>query len=137
MAMCVHCGVDDCAATFHQCLVLDFTDPGYGLVHHLTVAAYMLQHNAYSDEMADTMARFVLRHLDEPPGEATKREIRRATDGGQRVTRREDAKPINPDGGWTHTVADVDLGSAAAYRATVRTWADAVARVLPSDTRSD
>src|SRR5687768_2028141 len=39
-----------CQATFDELLVLEFTDPGYGAVHFLTVACFMIQHQRYSDE---------------------------------------------------------------------------------------
>lgn len=129
MAACVHCGVDECEAMFHECLTLDFTNPDYGLVHHLTVGAYMLQHNAYTDEMTHVMADFVWRHLDQPPGAAEKLDIRVRTDGSRRVMRRGEAPPLRPAGGWSVTIADVDTGSATAYRESVRNWAASVARI--------
>jgi hypothetical protein len=130
MSVCLHCGVDDCEALFHECLVRDFTDADYGIMHHLTVGAYMLQHNSYTDEMASTMAEFVLEHLDRPPGDTEKRRIRAWTDGAQRVTRRGAISPLAPPGGWPLTIADIDIGDAESYRATVRAWAEAVARTM-------
>jgi hypothetical protein len=35
-----------CKERFDEFLMLEFTDAGYGSVHHLTVAAYMLQHSS-------------------------------------------------------------------------------------------
>jgi Family of unknown function (DUF5946) len=130
MALCPHCDVEDCEAKFHECLVHDFTDPDYGVVHHLTVGAYMLQHNVYTDEIASAMADFVLRHLGEPPSEAEKHTIRARTDGAQRVTRRGSAPPIAPPGGWAMTIGEVDLGSGETYQNTVRAWAAAVASAI-------
>lgn len=132
MAACLHCGVENCEAKFRECLVRDFTEPGYGVIHHLTVSAYMLQHNGYTDEMSSAMAHFVLRHLDKPPSEAEKQQIRAWTDGPQRVTRRGPAPPIAPPGGWSLTIGDVDLESADCYRNTVRAWAQAVASASPA-----
>ena len=45
---CPECGAADnlCQSRFDEFLVLEFTDPGYGAVHHLTVTAYMLQHSS-------------------------------------------------------------------------------------------
>ncbi|MCT7659855.1 DUF5946 family protein [Mycobacterium deserti] len=133
MNECPHCGVDDCEATFHECLVRDFTDPGFGIVHHLTVGAYMLQHNAYTDEMASHMADFVLEHLDRPPGETEKHRLRAWTDGAQRVTRRGVAPPLALTGGWPLTIADVDAQHAEAYCTTVRAWAQSVARIIANE----
>lgn len=137
MISCRHCGVDQCEAKFHDCLARDYTDPDYGAVHHLTVSAYMLQHNAYADEMSGPMASFVLNHLDEPPSEQTKRDIRGRTNGAQQVARRGPAPPICPPNGWSLTIADVDVETGDGYRATVRAWAESVARVLAHDTQND
>ena len=45
---CPECGAPDsaCEACFNECLVKEFEDAAYGVVHHLTVAAYMLQHSS-------------------------------------------------------------------------------------------
>ena len=45
---CPECGAQDnaCEARFHECLALEFSDAAYSAVHHLTVAAYMLQHSS-------------------------------------------------------------------------------------------
>jgi hypothetical protein len=134
MSVCVHCGVADCEATFHECLVRDFTEPDYGRVHHLTVGAYMLQHNVYTDETAPKMASFLLQYLDAPPDDHTKREVRRQADGQRRVVRRGGSPPVSPDGGWPLTISDVDLESGESYQTTVRAWAESVARVWACDT---
>src|SRR6185369_4158225 len=43
---CPECGAAECEARYHDFLVKEFEDPGYGAVHHLTVATYMLQHSS-------------------------------------------------------------------------------------------
>jgi hypothetical protein len=35
-----------CKTRFDEFLVLEFTDAGYGAIHHLTVAAYTFQHSS-------------------------------------------------------------------------------------------
>ncbi|BBX70449.1 hypothetical protein MPSYJ_39100 [Mycolicibacterium psychrotolerans] len=103
-------------------------------MHHLTVGAYMLQHNRYADGHERGVVEFVLRHLDRTPDERIKREIRRRVDGTQRVARRDrDAPPRRPRSGWSSSIADVDLTTADAYRTSVRAWAEAVARDLSRD----
>lgn len=98
MAACPHCGVEACEAKFQECLDRDFADPDYGVVHHLTVGAYMLQHSRYLDENVAGTVDFLLRHLDRAPGESAKRDIRRWTDGPRRVARRgEESAPVRPD----------------------------------------
>ena len=48
MSNCPECGAPEnlCQARFDEFLVLEFTDAGYGAVHHLTVAAFMVQHSS-------------------------------------------------------------------------------------------
>ncbi len=45
---CPECGATDtlCKDRFDEFLVLEFSDMGYGAVHNLTVATYMLQHSS-------------------------------------------------------------------------------------------
>ncbi|WP_108668590.1 DUF5946 family protein [Euzebya rosea] len=135
---CPHCGGPECETRFHACLEQDYSDPGYGAVHHLVVGAYMLQHDAYADDVRAAMAEFVLAHLDRPPTAYTMRRIRAHTDGPARVRRRpDDPPPARAPADEAHgprvTVADVDTTSAAAYRRTVRRWAEAVARDVAQD----
>ncbi|QZT64677.1 DUF5946 family protein [Mycolicibacterium austroafricanum] len=132
MGACPHCGVEACEARFQDCLERDYTDPGYGVVHHLTVGAYMLQHNSFLDENIAGTVDFLLRHLDQTPDESAKRAIRRWADGPRRVARRDEhTSPSAPQGGWTSSIADVDVTTAEAYRTTVRAWAAAVCAALP------
>ena len=48
MSNCPECGAPDnlCQTRFDEFLVLEFTDAGYGAVHHLTVATFMVQHSS-------------------------------------------------------------------------------------------
>ena len=48
MTACPECGAAEtrCEAQFHRFLALEYSDAAYGAVHHLTVAAYMLQHSS-------------------------------------------------------------------------------------------
>ena len=135
LTTCAHCGVPECDVRFHACLERDYTDPGYGAVHHLVVSAYMLQHDAYADDVRPAMVDFVLAHLDAPPTAHEMRRIRAATDGPARVRRRpDDPAPARPPAEEAQvTVADVDTTSAEAYRRTVRRWAEAVARDVAQD----
>ncbi|PQP39645.1 DUF5946 family protein [Mycolicibacterium austroafricanum] len=131
MGACPHCGVEACEAKFQECLDRDFADPDYGVVHHLTVGAYMLQHSRYLDENVAGTVDFLLRHLDRAPGESAKRDIRRWTDGPRRVARRgEESAPVPPELFWPSSIGDVDLTTADSYRASVRRWAEAVARAV-------
>lgn len=48
MESCPECGGPEmaCEARYHECLALEFGDPSYGAVHHLTMATLMLQHSS-------------------------------------------------------------------------------------------
>ena len=48
MSPCPECGAPDnlCQSRFDDFLILEFTDAGYGAIHHLTVAAFMVQHSS-------------------------------------------------------------------------------------------
>ena len=132
LSACAYCGLPDCEALFHACLELDFTDPEYGVVHHLVVGAYMLQHDAYTDAVRAAMTAFVREHLDGPPTPYAMSRIRAATDGAVRVRRDSSrqtppAKPRMAANGPQATVGDVDTTSADAYCRSVRNWAQAVA----------
>jgi hypothetical protein len=54
---CPLCGgefasIEQCRERFDLCMALEYQNPSaYGAVHHLSVVCYMLQHNAYSDEV--------------------------------------------------------------------------------------
>ncbi len=122
---CRWCGVEACHDRFDECLALDFSDARYGAVHHLSAHAYALQHRTYADEFEGVVARFVLDHLDEPPGPASTAAVQQAASGAIRVARREPGP--TPEEPWAVTVADIDPSSPEAYRSTVRAWAEAVA----------
>jgi hypothetical protein len=121
--------VPDCEATFHAFLTYDFSDPGYGAVHHLVVAAYMLQHDQYDDETRETMLATVVPWLDRAPTDHDRAQIRAAFDGPRRAIKRESRAPSVPRA-WRLTVEDVNDSSAEAYRRTVRTWAAATIETL-------
>jgi hypothetical protein len=127
IAACASCGVVECETAFHACLAADFSDARYGMVHHLVVATYGLQHGWYTDEATPGIVDFVLAHLDDPPTDGDRRAIRVATDGPVQVRRRS-PHPLPIE--WKLTVDHVDRESARAYVATVRAWAASVAEAL-------
>lgn len=126
---CPQCGAssDDggsCRDRFDELLALEFTDPDYGAVHHLTVPAYMLQHDEYGRE-AWLLARELLRRFLD--GTITPEAARRRPPHGPSLTRgprSERARRIT----WSRTIADVRSGDAQTYRDDVRTWATSVVK---------
>jgi hypothetical protein len=122
---CAHCGVTACEARFHALLVRDFTDSGYGAVHHLVVSSYMLQHDLYDLQTRVVMLAFVSRTLESFPTTHDLATIRAVFSSSRRAIKRDRQPPDQPRA-WTLTVADVDDSSAETYQRTVRDWARSV-----------
>jgi hypothetical protein len=122
---CQHCGrvVDGetCQARFDRLLALEFTDPAYGAVHHLTVPAFMLQHGGYSAE-AWPAARDLLRgFLD-----GSRRPEDRRQPGSEHSVARGRRFQAAADMAWTRTIGDVRTDDPDAYVADVKAWAWAI-----------
>ncbi|GIN72949.1 hypothetical protein J14TS2_34240 [Bacillus sp. J14TS2] len=113
---CADCGAAHsegrtCQSIYHEFMALEFSNPGYGRVHFLTVACYMIQHHGYSDEalvwVEAKLSAYFMNNLNGP-------EIRKLaakdTDASIRkweVKRLKDA-PLLPKVSWSMTIADVD-----------------------------
>jgi len=120
---------NNCQELFDRALSLEFTDPGYGAVHHLTVAAFMLQHNRYSHSgwlaTRGLLEEFVASAM--PPGETQRRMARTAAAREGSITRGDPYDQFD-EIRWTSTIADLEWDDAVTYRASVRSWAGAVLR---------
>ena len=110
-------------------LAKEIDDPAYGIVHHLTVPAYMLQHNGHSRDgwlySRALLAEFV--HGGLSPVDARRRN-RRALDSGNRewsITRGPKFERFDQIV-WTRTIADLRFDDAESHCADVRAWATAV-----------
>jgi hypothetical protein len=136
---CPECGAvlrdeGGCQSIFDSLLVLEFTDPGYGEVHFLTVACFMVQHGRYSDaglswiqgKLRDVLERGVT-------AGQIRRQANREADQRTRtwkVTRQPGERPL-PKIAWSMTIADVasdhhtltEIPPAARYRELVTEWA--------------
>lgn len=129
---CPQCGAAwdsglTCQDIFDDFLVHDYTDPGYGAVHALTVACYMVQHGQYSDEGLRWIARQLRAILEEGMSADELREV--ATHDVQpgrtwKVNRGPD-DPGLPPIRWSMTIVDVfaRVRDADSYRAAIRAWA--------------
>jgi Family of unknown function (DUF5946) len=112
---CVECGAilsqdSSCQSIFESFLVLEFKDPGYGEVHLLTVACYMIQHSRYSDEALAWIEQKLHEYLE---GGIPARQIRQeaANEADQvkrtwKVNRQPGARRL-PKVAWSMTIADV------------------------------
>ncbi|MDF2720704.1 MAG: hypothetical protein K0Q59_379 [Paenibacillus sp.] len=109
---CEGCGAilpkgETCESIYGNFLALEFTDPGYGRVHFLTVACYMIQHKGYSDEAYVWIQSALRNYLEK--GHTTESIRRDAAQGPGRtkgIRRLKEAAPL-PKINWTMTIADV------------------------------
>ncbi|WP_240419403.1 DUF5946 family protein [Paenibacillus periandrae] len=120
----VHTGEKTCESIFSEFLALEFTDPGYGRVHFLTVACYMIQHVGYSDELYVWMQAALRKYLEE--GHTTEMIRQDAVQGPgstKGIRRLADAPPL-PKVAWSMTIADVaaQMHDAESYCKHIEQW---------------
>ncbi len=129
---CPECGAPEgaCEAHYHECLAKEFSEAGYGAVHHLTVAAYMLQHSSKLTKEGWRFERDLLKDflVNEKDPALVVKENQDKLDSGKR-----DFKIASKDGlpkidrrEWTRTILDVHLDTPQMYCQDVVTWAQTV-----------
>jgi len=129
---CPECGAADslCQTRFDEFLVLEFTDPGYGIVHHLTVATYMLQHSSKLTREGWLYERGLLRDfIIEKKSPATiRKQIKDNVDSGKRTFKfkSKTGAPVINKTTWTKTILDVRTENAEVYCADIHAWARVV-----------
>jgi hypothetical protein len=132
--VCPQCGGrfeegETCQDRFSAGQLIEVEQPAYYAVHHLSVPAYMIQHNIYSREgwllTRELLDQFVNHGLT--PATA-RRQNRLKVDSGHRTfSFTKGAKlPGVETIAWRMTVADVPLDTADNYCAGVRRWAESV-----------
>ena len=141
---CPECGApwDDegsCEQAFHQMLFWEAEDPARGVVHHLTVLCYHLQHpSLYSPEglngARQLLAGFVTDRLD--PQLVRRREAGKLSSSQRsyKITARPGAqgaytRPIT----WQTTALDVIAAGADQYIESVRAWAQSVYQTIKEE----
>jgi hypothetical protein len=128
---CLECGAPDaaCEARFNEFLVLEFTDAGYGAVHHLTVATYMLQHSSKLTREGWLHMRGLLKEfiVENKPPAFIRKQNKDLVDSGKRdfKIKSKTGQRIISKSAWTKTILDVRTNSAEAYCADVTEWARA------------
>lgn len=129
---CPECGATDslCKSRFEEFLVLEFTNAGYGAVHHLTVTAYMLQHSSQLTREGWLHERELLREFlveNKPPSFIRKRN-KDLVDSGKRTfkIKSRDGQRVIHKSAWTRTILDVRTDDAETYCADVTAWARSV-----------
>jgi hypothetical protein len=128
---CPECGAPDnlCQTRFDEFLVLEFTDAGYGAVHHLTVAAYMLQHSSKMTREGWLFERNLLREflVENKPPAYIRKQNKDVVDSGKRTfkIKSKTGLPVIDKTTWTRTILDVRTENAEAYCEDITAWARA------------
>ena len=119
-----------CQTRFNEFLALEFTDAGYGAVHHLTVTAYMIQHSSKLTREGWLHERELLREflVENKPPAFIRKQNRDLVDSGKRTfkIKSRDGKPVINKSSWTKTILDVRTENAEAYCVDINAWAKAV-----------
>ena len=129
---CPECGAPEtlCQTRFDEFLALEFTDAGYGAVHHLTVTAYMLQHSSKLTREGWLHERELLREflVENKSSAFIRKQNRDLVDSGKRTfkIKSRDGLPVINKTMWTKTILDVRTENAEVYCADVSVWARAV-----------
>ena len=130
--VCPECGAVDslCKARFDEFLVLEFTDAGYGAVHHLTVTAYMLQHSSRLTREGWLHEGKLLREflVENKPPQFIRRQNKYLVDSGKRAfkIKSRDGQPVIRKSTWAKTILDVRTENAETYCTNVTAWARSV-----------
>ena len=129
---CPECGATDqkCEARYHECLVKEFTEAGYGSVHHLTVATYMVQHSSKLTREGWLLERDLLKEflIEKKTPEFIRKRNKDRVDSGKRdfkITSKDGAPKISRTA-WEKTILDVRMEDAGQYCKDIIEWATAV-----------
>ena len=126
---CPECGAVDnlCQSRFDEFLVLEFTDPGYGAVHHLTVATYMLQHSSKMTREGWLLERELLREflVENKAPSYIRKQNKDLVDSGKRTFRfkSKDGVPVIDKTSWAKTILNVRAENPEVYREDITAWA--------------
>ena len=127
---CPECGAIDCQSRFDEFLALEFSDMGYGAVHNLTVATYMIQHSSKLSIEGWLYERDLLREfiVEKKSPSLIRQQVKDSVDSGKRTFKfkSKDGKPVINKSTWTKTILDVRAENAEIYCADVSEWARSV-----------
>jgi hypothetical protein len=119
-----------CQARFDEFLILEFTDAGYGAVHHLTVAAFMVQHSSKMTPEGWLFERNLLREflIENKPPAYIRKQNKDIVDSGKRKfkIKSRDGKPVIDKTTWSKTILDVRAENAEVYCEDITAWARSV-----------
>jgi len=129
---CPECGAPDnlCQTRFDEFLVLEFTDPGYGAVHNLTVATYMLQHSSKMSKEGWLYERDLLREfiVEKKSPSLIRQQVKDSVDSGKRTFKfkSKDGVPVINKTTWMKTILDVRAENAEVYCEDINVWSKSV-----------
>ena len=129
---CPECSAPDalCVTRFDEFLVLEFTDAAYGAVHHLTVAAFMVQHSSRMTREGWMYERELLREflIEKKSPAEIRRQIKNTVDSGKRTFKfkSKDGIPVISKTSWSKTILDVRTDNAEVYCEDITAWARSV-----------
>jgi hypothetical protein len=129
---CPECGAPDnlCQTRFDEFLVLEFTDAGYGTVHHLTVAAFMVQHSSKMTREGWLFERDLLRKflVENKAPEYIRKQNKDIVDSGKRKfkIKSKTGLPVINKSTWRKTILDVRAENVEEYREDINAWARSV-----------
>jgi hypothetical protein len=129
---CPECGAADnlCQTRFDEFLVLEFTDAGYGAVHHLTVATFMVQHSSKMTREGWLFERDLLREflVENKSPEYIRKQNKDIVDSGKRKfkIKSKTGLPVINKTTWTKTILDVRAENADVYCGDINAWARSV-----------
>jgi hypothetical protein len=129
---CPECGAPDhlCQTRFDEFLILEFTDVGYGAVHHLTVAAFMVQHSSKMTRESWLFERDLLREflVENKPPAYIRKQNEDIVDSGKRnfKIKSKTGLPVVDKKTWSTTILDVRAENADVYCEDITAWARSV-----------
>lgn len=129
MSICPECGAPDnlCQTRFDEFLALEFTDAGYGAVHNLTVATFMLQHSSRMSKEGWQYERELLKEflVNHKSPDLIRQQNKDSVDSGKRTFKfkSKDGKPVIDKTTWKKTILDVRYEDPEVYREDINAWA--------------
>jgi hypothetical protein len=129
MTECPECSAPErrCEAQFHEFLALEYADAAYAAVHHLTVAAYMVQHSSKLTPEGWRFERELLRRFLEAgvSPSRVRREIAPEVDSRYRdfKIKSSDGQPLFDRPAWSRTIMHVRREAPETYCSDITAWA--------------
>ena len=129
---CPECSAPDslCQPRFDEFLILEFADAGYGAVHHLTVATFIVQHSSKMTREGWLFERDLLKDflIENKSPAHIRKQNKDVVDSGKRTfkIKSKTGLPVINKTTWRKTILDVRAENAEVYCEDVTAWARSV-----------